>query len=891
MQKLYILDASGYLYRSYFAIRNMTNAKGESTNALFGFIRSVLKLIKDFQPEHIVAVFDGPQNSKAREEIYAAYKAHRSSAPPDLFYQIDWARHFCDLIGIPILNVPEVEADDTMGSVAIWAAKQNAMSYLCTSDKDLCQLVNDQIHIINTYKDNLEIGPKEVEEIHGVPPHLMIDMLSMMGDSSDNIPGLPGFGPKTAAALLKQFGSLDYILDHPQEIPGKKQEIILREADKARISRMLVTIKTDVDFPQDRTFFSLRQADVPRLKEFYAKMNFNSLIKELDIAQSEGVSEPQILPPEEVEYITIDEEKELQDLAEYLVAQKEICFDIETTELRPMIAEIVGIGFCVEPRKAWYIPANGKLGLQKILSTFKPLFENPKLGFYGHNVKYDYQVLTNYGIKIKNICFDTILASYVLNSHSRQHSLDHLSLEYFGKIKIAIETLIGKGKKMISMLDVPVSNVCEYCCEDVDFACRLKRLLEKQLTERNLMHILKEIELPLLTVLARMERHGIYLDVDSLGKTSKEVLHHIRCLEQEIYQLAGQEFNINSPKQLSEILFSKMGIKPPRKTATGHSTDADVLASLTLEHPIAGKLLEYRTLEKLRSTYIEILPQEVNPKTHRIHCTFNQSVAATGRLSCQDPNLQNIPVRTEIGRKIREAFRPEKEGWSYLAGDYSQIELRLLAHLSEDPSLISAFNNNEDIHISTAAAIFNVPQEEVTKEMRYQAKAVNFGVIYGQQAFGLSQELGIDMREAASFISMYFTRYKKVREYIEYCKEIARKTGKAVTYTGRERLLPEINSKNGQIRAAAERLAINTPLQGTAADLIKLAMLKIDEALSKEKQFGFMNLQIHDELIFELPDFEIIRAEPMIREIMQGVLKLKVPLVVDITIGKNWKEC
>lgn len=895
MKDIYIIDASGYIYRSYFAIRNITNAKGESTNALFGFIRSVSKLIADFQPEHIVAVFDGPQSIKAREAIYAEYKSHRPGMPDDLLYQIQWARDYCDLRGIPMLNIPNVEADDTMGAVAVWAAKKGSKAFLCTSDKDMNQLVNDQIFILNTFKDNMIMGAKEVEEAFGVPPSKMIDFLAITGDASDNIPGLPGFGPKTAAALLQQFGSLEYILEHPQEVTGKKkQETIIHEAEKARLSRRLVTVIVDVDIPVNEDFYRLRPIRKEILKEFFASKNFNSLIKELEKVTTEvTVAEDKKAKVRDisVEYNLVDDEESLQSLVKELSHQKELCLHTETTDTHPMKAELVGIGLGYKPGQAWYIPVNGKLGLSTVLNHLKPLLENPKIGFYGHNIKYDYHVLNRNGIQVKNICFDTVLASYLLNSHSRQHSLDSLTLEYFGKVKMAISELIGKGKKIISMRDVPIEQVCSYCCEDVDFTCNLKEILENQLKERNLIHLLKNIELPLLKVLADMESKGICIDKQFLAELSTSVNKQLRVLEKEIYSMAGEEFNLNSPKQLSDILFKKLGINPPKKTATGHSTSADVLESLQHQYPIASKMMEYRVLEKLRSTYVESLPLEVNPKTHRIHCTFNQFVAATGRLSCQDPNLQNIPVRSEWGIKIRQAFRPEKEGWSFLAADYSQIELRLLAHLSNDPTLIAAFKNNEDIHISTAAAIFNVPLEKVTKEMRYQAKAVNFGVVYGQGPFGLSQALGIDVKDAKLFIDMYFKQYGKVREYVEASKEAARKTGRAVTLTGRERLIPEIHSKNMQIRAAAERLAINTPLQGTAADLIKIAMIQIHERLHKERKIGYMILQIHDELIFEIPDFEILSVEPMVREVMQSVFKLKVPLIVDISIGKNWKEC
>jgi|688.fasta_scaffold11209_4 DNA polymerase-1 len=890
MKTLYLIDASGYVYRNYFAIRNMTNSKGESTNALFGFIRSVVKLMKDVQPDHLAAVFDGPRNAKKRLELYPQYKAHRLAMPPDLNYQIHWAHQFCNLIGIPMLNVPEAEADDVMGSIAKWAAEQGAMVYLCTGDKDMCQLVNDKIFILNTNKNNQLVDAAEVKKMHGVTPAQMVDFLAMVGDSSDNVPGMAGFGAKTAADLLNSFGSLDYILSHPNEIPGqKKQEILKQEADKALLSRQLVTIDTDVDFPKDSHFFQLKNMDRLGLKEFYASMNFNSLIRELESTPS--TSAPEIKAEENHEYVLVDDENSFEELLDFLSKQKEVCFDTETDNIRPQSAKLVGIGFGVSPGKAWYIPTNGKLGLDRVIEGLKKLMEHKSVSFYGHNIKYDHHVLTNYGIKIQNFCFDTILASYILNAGQRSHSLDNLALEYFGKVKIPIGDLIGKGKKQISMVEVPIENVCIYCCEDVDYTCRLKEILEKQLEERQLDKLLHSLELPLMQVLAKMERRGIYLDVPFLHHMSVEVKQEIQRLEQIIFSMAGEEFNLNSPIQLKKILFEKLQIPYPRKRAKDFSTGEEILELLVGQYPIAGAILDYRRLEKLRSTYIDCLPEEVNPRTHRIHCNFNQSVAATGRLSSQEPNLQNIPVRSEVGRKIREAFRPEKEGWSYLGADYSQIELRLLAHFSEDPELLAAFKNNEDIHTLTAAKIYNIAESQVTKEQRSAMKAVNYGILYGQQAFGLSQGLSISAAEAAQFIEAYFKKFKKVKEFIEECKAKARHTGKAVTYTGRERLLPEINSKNGMLRAQAERLAINTPIQGTAADLIKDAMLRIDYLLEKQKKLGYLILQIHDELIFEVPDFELLDFQPLVKEAMEKGFILKVPLVVDIAVGKNWKEC
>lgn len=882
MEKIFILDASGYLYRAYFAIKNMTNSKGESTNALFGFIRSVQKLFKDFQPSYFVAVFDGPNNGKLRKELYPNYKAHRSAMPQDLLYQMQWAEQFCQLQNIPILKVPGVEADDTMGSIAKWAEKEfGSTVYLCTSDKDMCQLVNEKIQILNTHKENLILGPAQIVENYGVNPEQIVDWLSITGDSSDNIPGLPGFGPKTASQLLQQYGSLDYILEHPETVSGKKQEILLNHKEDARISRKLVLLNTEVDFPKSLDFFKVKPPRVEELKTFYTSMNFSSLLKEL---KTEDISE-------EVSYNLVNDEASLAELCQFLSTQKEICFDTETTDLKAINACLVGIGFAVTPKKAWYVPFNGAISENTFYALLKPLFENKAIGFYGHNVKYDYHVLMNAGIKVATLCFDTLLASFLLNSHLRIHSLDALSLEYFSKVKIAITELIGKGKQEISMRDVPIEKVATYCCEDVDYTCRLKELLEPNLNSRKLNTLFNTIELPLIKVLSRMEQKGIYLDVACLEKQQVLVTQEIFSLSKEIYALAGEEFNLNSPKQLQHILFTKLQIKPPKKTATGLSTNVDVLEFLKKEHPIAVKILEYRTLEKLRSTYIESLAKEINPKTGRIHCTFNQLGAATGRLSCQNPNLQNIPIRTEQGRQIREAFRPEKPHWSYLGADYSQIELRLLAHLSGDENMINAFNNREDIHSRTASLIFNTPLNEVTREMRHQAKAVNFGIVYGQQAYGLSQELQISLSDAALFIEMYFKKYPRIKEYMEFCKEEAREKGKSTTITGRERIIPEINSKNGMLKNAAERLAINTPLQGSAADLIKMAMLQIDKLFEKNKYIGYMILQIHDELIFEIPDFEIIAIEPLVKNAMETVLKLKVPLIVDVAIGKNWKEC
>lgn len=883
--KLFVLDVSGFIFRAYFALPPMMNPKGESTNALFGFIRSVLKLLKEFAPAHVVAVFDGPDNKKQRQMIYEEYKANRTRDLEDLPAQIEKAKLFCSLMGIPQVEIEGVEADDAMGSIALWAKDHGAEVYLCTSDKDLCQLVSQDVFVLNPWKENLIMNRDKVEEVFGVFPEQIIDYLALVGDASDNIPGLPGFGPKTAVQLLKQFGTLEELLAHPDQVAGKKkQETILQDADLARLSKQLATIQTTLEFPKDDTFFKLGQPSLTHLKEFYQDMDFSSLLKEIEQAQ-------ELIPEEKVSYHLVDDEKSLQTLIDMLSTHREVVFDVEATHLNPMRALPVGVGFAVQKGVAYYVPLNGAMGIEAALRHLKPLFENPEVGFFGHNVKYDLHVLANIGIHVSHLSFDTILASYLLNPSSRRHSLDHLTLHYFGKVKTAIKSLLGTGKNEISMDQVPIEKVCDYCCEDVDYTLRLKKVLAAELHKRKLENLLFDLELPLMRVLYKMERSGMALDPEKLSLFSKEIQHDITAKEEEIFSLAQERFNLNSPKQLSEVLFKKMGIKPLKKTATGLSTNADVLEALAKEYPIAEKILTYRSLEKLRSTYLETLPGEINPLTKRIHPTFSQVVAATGRLACQDPNLQNIPVRTPQGRRIREAFHPQKKGWSYLAADYSQIELRLLAHLSEDPHLLKAFQEGEDIHASTASLVFGVPLDRVSSLQRHQAKAINFGILYGQQAYGLSQELGIDIREAADFIQAYFARFPTVQAFIDGCIEMARKTGKSVTMIGRERDLPEMTSANAIIRSAGERLAVNTPLQGSAADLIKLAMLELEAALVKKNFQSYMVLQIHDELIFEAPDAELEELKALVKKVMEGVFTLKVPLRVDIVIGKNWAEC
>ena len=881
MNKIFIVDAVNFLFRSYYAISPMTNAKGQSTNALFGFIRSIYKLIADFSPDYFIAVFDGPDNKKSRTAIYSQYKSHREGMPEDLVPQLEKALEFCEIAGIPYLSLPGVEADDTIGSIAKWMEKKGVQVYICSSDKDLCQLVTDHVFVISPQKDNLLIDKKKVKEIYGVHPEQIVDYLAMTGDASDNIPGLEGFGPKTASALLETFGTLENILNNPEKLSGKKKQTVLDGREVALMSQQLATLHTNLPFPHEEKFFHLKTPDLETVKAFYQEMHFHSLLKELA---------PQVSKTE-CHYLLINEEKELEELLLRLMQEKQICLDTETTDVRPMRASLVGIGLATEAGKAWYIPLNANLDRAKTLALLKPLLENPHIGFIGHNIKYDLHVLLNEGISLKNICFDTMLASYLISPHTQRHNLDDLCLEKFGKVKIPITDLIGKGAKQITMQEVALDKITAYCCEDVDYTLRLKILFEKQLDQLELCPLFQQVELPLIPILTHMERSGIFVDVKKLAAMSTELKEKLHKLEHTIYHLAEEKFNLNSPKQLSSILFEKMKIKPPKKTLTGFSTAADVLETLKEESPIIQEILTYRTLEKLRSTYVDALSEQINPHTHRIHCTFNQSVAATGRLSCQDPNLQNIPVHGEEGKKIRTAFKPQKAHHCFVAADYSQIELRLLAHLSEDPALLKAFRAGEDIHTYTASLVFDVPLKEVTSQMRSRAKAVNFGIVYGQQAFGLSQQLGISLKEAEEFIKTYFDRYKKVKDFLHFCKESVHKTGRAVTLTGRQRPIPDIHSNNAMIRAAAERLAINTPLQGTAADLIKMAMIQVDAHLRKHPSQGEMILQIHDELLFETPEDQADKLSTPVKKIMETIFDLQVPLIVDISIGKNWGEC
>lgn len=880
-----LVDASGLIYRSFFALPPLTSPSGRPTGALFGFIRSFLKVQRDISPAFEISIFDGPQNKQSRLALYSEYKATRKPTPPELIEQIEEAKQFCSLYGIPSLAISGIEADDTIASVVTWALGQTQGTiYICTADKDLCQLVSERVKIINPAKNDKIIDAAGVKEEWGLEPSQMGDYLALIGDSSDNIPGIEGIGPKTAVALLHEWHDLDTLLAHAESIGGKKGERIKAGKEIAILSRKLVALDTSAPIPHDLPFYTRKQTDTAALTGFFTDNGFRTLLPSLSAMQPTE-KEPSPLPH------IVSTQEEFETFLSWLAHQKNVAIDCETTSLDEYAAELVGIGIASVPTDIYYIDCRTTLSAHAVVQQISKTLAQHGIGIIGHNIKYDLHVLTRYSLDLPRLEFDTLVASWLLDAHERLHNLDDLALRHFGKEKIPIESLIGKGKHARSMADVPVNDVAKYCAEDVEVTLRLKNLFEPKLQETGIDHVFRSIEMPLIPVLLRMEDTGVYVSTQRLQAIQSTIDSSLQCAQKAIYEMAGKEFNINSPKQLSDVLFVDLKLPKQRRGKQHLSTSADVMEELTLLHPIAQKILEYRQLEKLRSTYLETLPKQINPTTGRVHCRFAQSGTATGRMACQDPNLQNIPVKTDLGKEIRSAFQPQNPEWLYISADYSQIELRLLAHMSQCPALIKAFTEDMDIHSMTASELFGVPIAEVTSDMRRRAKAVNFGVIYGQQAFGLSRELHISTKEAQAFIDHYFSRYERVQQALRESKDRAHRTGMAETLTGRRRLLPEINSSDFFIRTAQERLAVNTPFQGTAADIIKLAMIHIDEWLRRDRLQTKMVLQIHDELLFEAPPEEMSIVLPQIRKLMENVMQFVVPLRVDINVGKNWKEC
>ncbi len=888
---LYLVDGSSYIFRAFFAIRQtLTNSKGMPTNALYGFVSMLTKMIREESPDYMAVVFDTKEKT-FRNDLYPLYKANRDEAPEDLVPQFPWFRPLVEAFNITCLSKVGYEADDVIGALARRGDENGFRVVIVSGDKDMMQLVSPEISMLDTMKMK-RFQKEDVIDKFGVPPEQVVEVMGLMGDSSDNIPGVAGVGPKTAAELIQKFGSIESLYDRIDEVEKKKlSEKLLRDKDQAFLSRKLATIDTEVSLDCELEDLRVREKDVDKLKELFEEFEFTSLLAGLDDMPSAAPPSPKV----EKHYETILTDEAFEKLLSDLNAAGEFALDLETTSKRPVRARMVGISFSWSEHRACYIPvAHRYLGVpdqldkQMVLDRLKPLLENPSLKKYGHNIKYDLLVLRNEGVELKGIAFDSMLAEYVLDPSKRGLSLDGLAMEYFGRQTIKYKDVAGSASKEIGFDEVEIEIASEYAAEDSDITWLLTQKLRPLLKGQTLT-LYDKMELPLIDVLADIEGAGVGLDKQHLADLSKNLEKDLRRFEGEIFKLAGEEFNIKSPKQLAAILFEKLGLPVIKKTKTGASTDMSVMEELASQHELPDKIVSYRQVGKLKSTYVDALPREINPETGRVHTSFNQTIAATGRLSSANPNLQNIPIRGELGREIRKAFVAEGNN-ILLSADYSQIELRILAHLSGDETLIDAFIKGEDIHARTAAEIFNVPLDKVDDDSRRKAKSVNFGIVYGLSAFGLSRQLKIPQREAKDFIDRYFGLYKNIKSFMDELLEEVRERGYTSTLMNRRRYIPDVNSKNRQARAAAERVAINSPIQGSAADLIKDAMIKISNKLKKEKLKSRMILQVHDELLFECPPEEKSQIEALAVGEMEGVFKLKVPLVVDTGWGKNWNE-
>jgi len=890
--KLVLVDGSSYLYRAFHAMPNLTNSQGEPTGAVYGVVNMLRRLLKEQPSEYFAVVFDA-SGPTFRDQMYPEYKANRPPMPGELRAQIQPLHDVISALGLPLICVKGVEADDVIGTLTVAASEIGIETLIASGDKDLAQLVGDKVLLMDSMK-GITYNAAGVVNKFGVPPERMVDFLTLVGDSVDNIPGVPKVGPKTASKWLNEFGSLDELVQHADDISGKVGENLRAALDQLPMSRALATIKLDVQLDVHPDGLQLQPADKSRLRTLYAGLEFKTWLSEL--GGLSGGDDKANSPP--VDYQVIVDQKALNRWIKRLQSAKLISIDTETTSLDPMQARIVGLSFTDRPCEAAYLPlghdyagAPDQLALEDTLAQLKPLLEDPALPKVGQNLKYDRSVLLNHGIELRGIQFDTMLESYVLDSTGSRHDMDTLSLKYLGLNPIRYEDVAGKGKKQLTFNQVPVEIAAPYAAEDADLVLRLHQTLYPRLKQFEKQHeLLENIEMPLLPVLSRIERTGVRVDSDMLARQSSELGERIDTLAQQAFDQVGADFNIASPKQIQEILFEKLQLPVISKTPKGQpSTSESVLQELAEQHELPKLILEHRALSKLRSTYTEKLPLLVNPDTGRVHTSYHQASVATGRLSSTDPNLQNIPVRTADGRRIREAFVPES-GSVLLAADYSQIELRIMAHLSGDEGLLAAFAENQDIHRATASEVFSTALEDVDSDQRRSAKAINFGLIYGMSAFGLARQLGTGRSEAQSYIELYFDRYPGVKAYMEQIRTQAREQQFVETIFGRKLYLPDISSSNHARRQGAERAAINAPMQGTAADLIKLAMLAIDSWLTEQALKTRMIMQVHDELVLEVPDSELKDVPEVIASLMSGVAELRVPLRVDVGSGANWAE-
>ncbi|MBP9865912.1 MAG: DNA polymerase I [Candidatus Omnitrophica bacterium] len=887
-KKLYLVDGTSFCYRAYYAIRSLSNSKGEPTNAIYGFVTMLSKLLAEGKPDYTAICFDRPEPT-FRHGDYAAYKANRKPTPDDLVSQLEPIREFCRAFHWAFFEKPGYEADDLLGTLARRGAEEGMEVFIVTSDKDFLQLVTDKVKVLNPGKDNLIYDIAGVKKrFEGMGPEKVIDIMAIMGDASDNVPGVPGIGEKGALKLIKEFGSLENLLKYASKVKSKSQQALLKEhGEQALLCKKLVSIATDVPMDVDWEAVRLGAPDPNKLAELCKRYEFRALLKQYTPAGETRESKRV--------YQTVESEKDLAKLTALLEKAKAFSFDTETTAVDPMRADLVGLSFSWAEYHAAYVPVSSAkhsgpgLALETVLNILKPLLENTKLAKYGQNAKYDWIVLKRHGIEVRGIGFDTMIASYLINPVKLNHNLDDISLEQLGVKKITTESLLGKGKEQRTMAEVPLAQIAEYAAEDADCVFRLVPIFKAKLEENELTGLFEKTELPLALCLGRMEMNGVALDLEMLKKLSDETGAQLEKLTVLIYEGAGGEFNINSTKQLAEILFEKLKLPAQKKTKTGYSTDVSVLEKLAETYELPRKLLEYREKSKLKSTYLDALPEMVNPETGCVHTSYHQTTTVTGRLSSSDPNLQNIPIKTADGRQVRRAFvsRYGVKG-KILSADYSQIELRLLAHLSGDENLSRAFVEDRDIHRYTATLLYGVQEKEVTREMRDVAKTINFSIIYGKTAYGLSQDLGISVQEADQFIRDYFSRYEAIKAYMDGQKEKARQDGFLTTLLGRRSYFPDLNSSNGQLRQFAERAAVNAPIQGSAADLIKLAMLKIEKRLEREAPRSLMIMQVHDELVFDVPAESVESVTELVRAEMESAYTLKVPLKVDVTVGDSW---
>lgn len=919
MKKFYLLDAYALIYRAYYGLIRSPriNSKGQNTSAIFGFLTTLNEVLQKEQPDLLAIGFD-PAGHTFRHELFPEYKAQREATPEDIKKAVPIIKDLIKAYRIPILEVPGFEADDVIGTMAKAAVREGYEVRMITPDKDYAQLVEPNLLMQRPGHGNAPweiLGPQEVCEKYGLQsPLQVIDYLALMGDAADNIPGCPGVGPKTATTLLQQFGSCEDIIAHSSELKGAVRKKIEEHVDEIKLSKVLTTIKTDVPLQYDFEQFKIEEPDKEALRQIFTELEFRSFLTKLDGPQKSSKSAPvelslfgsestedkgddserlfSRLENLSYEYKLVDNETEAKELADFLLTNEIFSLDTETTSIEALDAKLVGLSFSTEDFRAWYVPVSRETEkAKKILEIFRPVYENPKILKVGQNLKYDLTVLANYGIHLSGPLFDTMLAHYLIQPELR-HNMDYLAEIYLNYKTIHIEELIGpKGRGQKNMGDLEPKDIYKYACEDADVTLRLMKPLAKELRKNSLEEVFQNIEMPLMPVLARMERNGVVLDTDTLKEVENDFTLRLQTLEKDIYELAGHEFTINSPRQVGEVLFGELKLSEKvKKTKSGqYSTSEEVLRDLHSKHPIVQKILDYRGLKKLLSTYVEALPKLINPATGHIHTSFNQAVTATGRLSSSNPNLQNIPVRGEDGREIRKAFIPEA-GEIFFSADYSQIELRIMAHLSGDEHMIEAFNAGHDVHAATAARIFHKDIKDISKDERRKAKTANFGIIYGISAFGLAERMDVSRTEAKELIDSYFEMYPKIKDYISKAVDTAREKGYIETEFGRRRYLPDINSRNAVVRGYAERNAVNAPIQGTAADIIKIAMIRVQQRLDAEGCKARMMLQVHDELNFSVPTDEFDKVKRIVIEEMQGAYKMSVPLEADCGEGKNWLE-